>query len=473
MSEGATESLSAERVRLERELLRTRGEDSRWRDFWAMVTHALMLSQMMARFVVRYSWVIFRARVLELPIAPARLVALNRRTAEEYVRAAMKLKGGTIKMGQFISARADVVPRELVEVLGQLQDRVAPAPYEYVARTIEEQFGKPVDAVFSRFEHEAVAAASFGQVHKATTREGEAVVVKVLHRNIERSLKVDLAIFRVAVFFFGRLFPTFMLHRIYDEIVLVTLGELDYVREAQSAARVGKNLANDRRIRVPRVIWDYCKRRVLCLEDISGLRIDDKALIKSKGADPRDVLRAVIGAYCQQIYVDGFFQSDPHPGNLFFYPPDPAKPDQPLIGIIDFGQAKEMPKEFHATLRQAVTAVIQKDPDAFLAAIVAMGVVEDAEIHKVRHVVLNLGAQIKDGTLREVMALDYEALAKDVMRALSELEAFSVPNDLILYGRTLGILQGLTYLLDRDLPIFEVAAPYLMEFAFGRAQTRP
>ena len=115
-----------------------------------------------------------------------------------------------------------------------------------------------------------------------------------------------------------------------------------------------------------------------------------------------------------------------------------------------------------------MTAVINKDADAFLAALVSMGVVEDVEIHKVRKIVLKLGSQIKEGTVKEVMALDYEALAKDVMRALQDLEALVIPNDLVLYGRTLGILHGLTFLLDRDLPIFEVAAPYLMEFAFGK-----
>jgi predicted unusual protein kinase regulating ubiquinone biosynthesis (AarF/ABC1/UbiB family) len=434
-------------------------------DFVAMTRHALTLSGLMAVFVVRYAWVIFRDRVLERPIAPDKLVALNRKTAQQYVDAAMVLKGGTIKMGQFVSARADVVPKELVEILSQLQDRVAPAPYAEVAQTIEAEFGKPVPQVFASFEEKAVAAASFGQAHRAVTMEGERVVVKVLHREIERSLRVDLTIFRVAVFFFGRLFPSFMLDRIYDEIVQVTLAELDYEREAASAERVRKNLANDKRIRVPHVVHAYCRKRVLCLEDISGERVDDPALIRRLGGEPREVLRAIIGAFCQQIYVDGFFQSDPHPGNLFFYPP---KGDEPIVGIIDFGQAKEMPPAFHATLRRAVTAVIQKDADAFLGAIVEMGIVEEAEIGKVRGVVMKLGAQIKNGTLTEVMQLDYESLARDVVKALRELEAFSVPNDLVLYGRTLGLLQGLTYQLDPDLPIFEVAAPYLMQFAFGR-----
>jgi predicted unusual protein kinase regulating ubiquinone biosynthesis (AarF/ABC1/UbiB family) len=233
--------------------------------------------------------------------------------------------------------------------------------------------------------------------------------------------------------------------------VQVTLHELDYAREADSAERVRHNLRNDKRIRVPRVIRAYCRSRVLCLEDITGLRVDDRALILEKGGSAREVLRAIIGAYCQQIYVDGFFQSDPHPGNSFFIRRAPIRRTRSrLSGSSILARPKEMPPEFHATLRRAVTAVVRKDPDAFLAALVEMGVVEEAEIGKVRHVVLKLGEQIKDGTLTELMHLDYESLARDVIKALRELEAFSVPNDLILYGRTLGLLQGLTYLLDPD-----------------------
>jgi len=418
---------------------------------------------------MRYSWVIFREVVLEWPMPKEKLVALNERTANEYVAAAMKLKAGTIKLGQFISARADIVPKELVTILSQLQDRVEAAPYDYVRQTIEGEFGEPIAKVFKSIEEKPLAAASFGQVHRAVTWQDDAVVVKVLHRNIERSLKVDLFIFRAAVFFFSRLFPRFMLDRVYDEIANVTWHELDYHREAKAAERVRNNLANDTRIRVPKVMWDYCRPRVLCLEDITGLRCDDRKLIEQTGGDPNFVLRAIIGAFCQQIYVDGFFQSDPHPGNLFYYPPDGN--GGPVVGLIDFGQSKEMPPQLHHALRRAVTATIQRDPDMFLDAMVEMGVVEEVETDKVRDVVLKLGEQIKGGSAREIMSLDYEALARDVIKALQELDVLTLPNDLVMYGRTLGLLHGLTFTLDRDLPLFEVAAPYLMEFAFG--QPRP
>jgi predicted unusual protein kinase regulating ubiquinone biosynthesis (AarF/ABC1/UbiB family) len=443
-------------------------EPSMWQDTLAMAVHAFLLSWLMLRFILRYAWVIFRERVLERPIAAAKLVALNEKTAREYVRVAMKLKGGMIKMGQFVSARADVVPKELVAILKELQDRVQPAPFHEVQQTIEAQFGKPLHEVFASIEPQALAAASFGQAHRARTKEGKHVVIKVLHREIERSLRVDLAIFRVAVFFFGRLFPKFMVDRIYDEIASVTLAELDYLREADSAERVKEILKNDKRVRVPYVLREYTRPRVLCLEDITGLRIDDPKLIEAHGGSPREVMKAVVGAFCEQIYVHGFFQSDPHAGNLFFYPPDPNNPEAPIIGIIDFGQAKEIPPRFHEALRRAVLSTMQKDADMFLAAIVEMGIVEEVEIEKVRAVVTKLGAQIKDGSVREVMALDYESLARDVMKALQDLEAFSIPNDLVLYGRTLGILHGLNFLLDPELPIFEIAGPYLMKFAFGR-----
>lgn len=437
-------------------------------EWWAMVVHGWMLASLLFRFIVRYSVVIFRQLVLEAPISAEALRALNEKTAHEYVKAAMHLKGGTIKLGQFVSARADIIPPELVRVLGQLQDRVEAAPWDYVEATLTEQYGAPPLQMFKSIEQKAVAAASFGQVHRAVTQQGEHVVVKVLHRHIERSLKVDLTLFRIAVFFFGRLFPRFQLEKVYEEIAIVTLNELDYAREARSAGRVRQIVAEDKRVRVPKVMFDYCRPRVLCLEDISGERIDDPEFIKQTGGSPTAVLRAIVGAYCQQIYVAGFFQSDPHPGNFFYYPPKPGAPaDAPIIGIIDFGQAKEMPAKSHNGLRSAVTSVLKRDAEGFLAAMVDLEVLETAELHKVRHVVDSLAEQIKTGSVAEVMKLDYERLAQDVSRALRDLDALSVPNDLILYGRTLGLLHGLGFKLDPELPVFEVAAPYLMKFAFG------
>ena len=433
-------------------------------DLWAMVDHALTLSLLMTRFIARYAYIIFRQRVLEAPISDEAFAGYNARTAREYVHAAMKLKGGTIKMGQFLSARADIMPKELVTILGQLQDRVTAAPYAQVAAALRAQYGRDPETVFASIEHEAVAAASFGQVHRAVTPQGDKVVVKVLHRHIERSLKVDLAIYKVAVFFFERLFPRFNLNSIYDEIATATFAELDYAREADSAERVRKNLANDTRVRVPKVMREFCRPKVLCLEDISGHRVDDLDFIRASGSTPREVLTAIVGVYCQQIYVDGFFQSDPHPGNLFFYPPGNG---EALIGLIDFGQSKEMSVKIQQGLRLAVSAVVRKDPQIFLQAMVEMEVIESAELPKVKDVVYKLASQIPSGSVNEVMNIDFESLARDVVHALREIDALTLPGDLILYGRTLSLLHGLAFRLDPSLPIFEVAAPYIMRFAFG------
>ncbi len=432
------------------------------KDFAAMCAHVATLSWLMLRFIARYAYVIFRARVLELPVPGPALAALNEKTAREYVRAAMVLKGGTIKVGQFLSARADVLPRELIDILSELQDRVTPAPFAEVALVLRAEYGREPDAVFASIEHNALAAASFGQVHRAVTHQGERVVVKVLHRQIKRSLAVDLAIFRVAVFFFSRLFPRFSLDVIYDGIAEATLHELDYAREADSAERVRKGLALDPRVRVPRVIREYCRPRVLCLEDVTGDRLDDPAHLVAIGLSPREVLKAIVGAYCQQIYVEGFFQSDPHPGNLFCYRPGTA--GEAIIGIIDFGQAKEMSPAIHTALRKGVLAVIRRDADMFLEAMVEMGVIESADTGVVRVVVERLGAQLHTGAVSEVMNIDFEALSRDVLRALRDLEALTLPADLMLYGRTLSLLNGLAFRLDPDMPVFEIAAPYLLKF---------
>jgi len=428
-----------------------------------MCVHAFLLSFSVFRLIVRYGYVIFRDRVLELPISAQKLEAYHKATADEYVRVAMRLKGGTIKLGQYLSARADVVPRPLIESLKKLQDQVEAAPFSYVKKTIEKELGQPVESLFEWINPLAMAAASFGQVHQAKTKNHQSVVIKVLHLNIERTVHIDLFVFRFAVFFFDQLFPKFHVQRIYDEVSKITLAELDYRQEAKNAQRVQLILKDDNRVRIPRVYEDYSSKRVLCLEDIGGLSIQDPKLIERTGGSPRAVLEAVIGAYCQQIYVHGFFQSDPHPGNLFYYPPDPKYPQQALIGIIDFGQAKQISMHVHRSLQRAVMAIINKDLDGLMEALLKLEIIESADKDTVAKVLVRLGEHIQEGKVSEFMNIDYDEFAKTIVQALKDLEVVSIPHDLILYGRTMGLLQGLNFQLDKDLPTFKVVAPYLFK----------
>jgi predicted unusual protein kinase regulating ubiquinone biosynthesis (AarF/ABC1/UbiB family) len=422
--------------------------------------HAATLAIVVARIVGSYLWLIFRWKVLELPLQGARLSALHRRNARLYRQAAIRLKGGMIKVGQFLSARVDIMPPEYVEELSLLQDQVEPVPYEVVATTIRQEFGQSPEEIFARFDRQALAAASFGQVHRARTPDGREVAVKVQHPLIERTLEIDLFIFRAVVLFLSRLLAAKIdLTQVYDEIAHALRNELCYRQEAEYAEIVRRNFEGDPRIVIPRVLPEFSTGRVLTLEYVDGYKITDVAKMRELGLDPGEILALVIGAYSKQIYVDGFFQSDPHPGNLFFM-------EGPRIAIVDFGQAKWIPRRVHEGLRRGALAVLLHDPPGIVDSLCELGLMRDRDRPHFLKIVEQLAERIPTGSPQEVNRFTYEEIRDWVWSLLSKIERLQIPNDLILYGRTVALLHGLATQLHPAINVFAVVAPYLLQFLF-------
>lgn len=441
-----------------RESAREAPEAGLWRKGLQIARHAFTLSLVVARIVSSYLWVIFRWKILELPIDRKRLGALHRRNARLYREAAVRLKGGMIKVGQFISARVDIMPPEFVEELSLLQDQVEPDPYEVVAPVIRRELGKDPDEVFAEFEREAVAAASFGQVHRALTRDGRRVAVKIQHQLIHVTLEIDLFIFRAMVLLLARLLATKLdLTQVYDEVATALRNELRYDKEAEYCEIVRRNFEEDPRVVIPRVLPEHSTRRVLTLEYVDGYKITDVERMRELGVEPGEVLALVIGAYCKQIYVDGFFQSDPHPGNLFFM-------EGPRIGIVDFGQSKWIPREVHESLRRGAFAAICRDTQGLLDALIDLGLVKAHDRRHFEEILVRLAERIPTGSPAEINRLDYLEVRDWVWSLLSKIEVLQVPNDLVLYGRTLSLLHGLATRLDPNINVFAVAQPYFLKF---------
>src|SRR5690242_11910889 len=230
-----------------------------------------------------------------------RYSAAHLRNARRVYRLAVRMEGLMIKTCQFISSRADVAPPEYVSVLLRLQDSVPTRPFGEIAAQIERELGAHPDDIFEGFERTPLASASLAQVHRAKTKDGRDVAVKVQYRGIDRVLETDLRNINILVKILARIERNFDFRVLMNEMNKDVPRELDFVLEGHSAERVANDLSHRTDIRVPHVIWEHTARRVLTLEYIDGIKISDIPALEAAGIDPNQVALIMTEAYCEQI----------------------------------------------------------------------------------------------------------------------------------------------------------------------------
>ena len=292
-------------------------------------------------------------------------------TRPEHVRRALEELGPTfIKLGQILSTRADLLPPAYQAELAKLQDAAPPLKAETVTSIIEAEFGRPVDAVFTAFEPVPLAAASIGQVHGATLADGTPVVVKVQRPGVVEQIDQDLSVLRNLAATASR---RWSVAEEYDVIGLVhefahTLrAETDYIQEGRNAERFSANFAGDESVHFPQVFWEQTTNRVLTLERIAGIKIDDLAALDDAGFDRRRVAMSGARMVLKMVFRDRFFHADPHPGNFFIEPGE-------RIGVVDFGMVGSVGPRIQQQLVWALLAYISEEPDRQVDALYELGV---------------------------------------------------------------------------------------------------
>lgn len=280
------------------------------------------------------------------------------RPGERLARALNEAGPSFIKLGQALSTRSDLLGEQLTDDLSSLQDDLPPFPASEARAAIEEELGQPVEELFLSFDDEAVAAASIAQVHFAQTFDGREVAVKILRPGVEAAFHRDVDLFRWLAEMaertqpqFRRLKPVASIETLADTVEL----EMDLRFEAAAAAELRENFAGDPDFLVPEVDWQLTARRVLVTERLTGgIPLDDRDLIVDAGLDPVDMLTKAAAASFRQVFRDGFFHADTHPGNMF------AMPDG-RIAVVDFGIMGRLDLKTRRTIAEMLVSFLNRD----------------------------------------------------------------------------------------------------------------
>ena len=338
------------------------------------------------------------------------------------------LAGLFVKLCQVVGARADTFPEVFIRRLGRFHDAVPPRSFGEMRAQIERELGRPLDEVFAQVDETPLAAASLAQVHRATLRDGTPVAVKVQYAEIARLARVDLACLRLLARVAGRMSRSFDLRSIIDEIAELVGLELDFAREGDATVRIRAALADDPTVRVPRVHRDLATGKLLVLEYLDGIKVTELERLRDAGHDLGEVARRIGRLYARMIFEQGFFQGDPHPGNLLVMPGT-------VIGLLDFGLAKELPPGFGPAVAELVTRALAGDvPGAVAAARRAGFEVRDDQATALPGLVL-------------VMLGDRDEQA-NALRLIQDTPITRVPSHFGLIMRVILLLNGLSHRLN-------------------------
>ena len=414
-------------------------------------------------------------RVGDLLAAPderaTRRTERQRRAAQSVATTLGRLKGAFVKLGQFAALRYDLLPAWAREGLASLHDRAAPLPFESVLQVVETELARPLGEAFLAFAPEPLGTASIAQVHRARLASGQDVAVKVQHPWLEGCLGADLALLRgllgVWTLVTGR--GREASRRLFDEFAAALREELDFEREAAVAHEIASNLCLEPQIVVPEIVPALTTRRVLTMSFHAAVSITDRSGLARLGVAPAAVLEILARAYAKQVFVDGLFHADPHPGNLFVLD-EPGAALRPRVLFIDFGLSRRLDPGLRRELRQALFALLQRDLEGFVGAMDRMGMIAPGAQDGVRVAVQAMleRMQREGGSPLALSGGQVLSLKDEAKRLLQQTPGIQLPNDLLLYARTLSYLFALGAELDPSVDLLKISLPYLLRFLGGK-----
>ncbi len=375
-------------------------------------------------------------------------------TPARLVQALEELGPTFIKFGQLLSTRSDLLPQGYIEELSKLQDTAPTIPIAYVREVISTELGGSPETIFAEFNDVPIAAASLGQVHSAVLHDGTQVIIKVQRPGIRDVVDRDIEILYTIASMLERRWErakTYGLTEVVDEFAITIREELDYTREAYNTQRLRTNLSKENRARVPQVYWELVTQRVLTLERINGIKITDERGLEALGIDIKDAANALTSIFLHQIFVDGFFHADPHPGNIL------VTPDH-QIALIDCGQVRQLDASARTGLLRLMISFEHQQTRRFAEEIEALGISSGD---------VDLQALTRD--LEKILRQYYDIpsrlanVGQILMRVMdvSARHKIRLPVEFAVLGKVLANIDGINRLLNSDFNFTEALRPYI------------
>jgi predicted unusual protein kinase regulating ubiquinone biosynthesis (AarF/ABC1/UbiB family) len=407
-------------------------------------------------FFLQFWWLGKRKRFIHKEKLEKRYREIYTSQATMFTKTAVELGGLIIKLGQFVSSRVDILPKEYTDILSELQDSVAPVKSEIAIKRIEEELKGSIATIFELFTHEPVAAASLGQVHKAVLKSGEQVAVKVMRPGIEETVKLDLKTLRILITFarkFTKVSKFVDLKDVYSEFEEVITEELDYMKEAKNIERFRDSFKEFPGVTVPDVYWDFTTKKVLVMEYIDGVKINDIQKLDEQKINKSKLASILYLSYLKQLLEDGFFHADPHPGNLL------VKQDG-TIAYIDFGMVGYISDTMKENMIKLAMSIYLKDAGGMVEAFANLGFLRKIADKKVltKNVKVILNGFSEDGF--DMNKINNEGFLEELREFLYE-QPFQLPSNTTFLGKAIMSVFSICNGLDKDFDIVSSTKPYV------------
>lgn len=386
--------------------------------------------------------------------------------AKQYKILALKLGGLMIKMGQFLSTRADILPPTFLKEMEGLTDRVPAVSREKIVSVLESEWNTPITSHLAHLSDEAVASASIGEVYKGILKDGKEVAIKVQRPGTDRILRADFQAMRIVIWFmrtFTPLSKQMDFRQLYREMTETIGAELDFLQELQSGRSFSERFKEMEGIRFPIYYDEFSTRRVLAMEWIEGARITDLAFIEANNLDRHEISQRLFILFLEQVLNGGQFHADPHGGNILL------QPDGTIV-LIDFGMTGTITKSDAQAVLRIAEGVIFSNYDQVLDALEELRfLLPHANRELLADTIARLVAAYESNELMQINSFVVERLLRD-MQDIVRTQPVQLPAEFAFFGRAASIFVGVLNVLDPGIDLMALARPRVLEWASSQKE---